>query len=131
LGVPIVRGAIHVRNLFFTDDNLLFYKPDVMEWGYIQHLLTTYEKASGQTINLGKTPIFFSRNTKIKFKEYILSIARMASLNNFEKYLGLRAVVGKSKNKTFASIKGRVRVKLSGWKEKFLSQAGREIIIKA
>lgn len=55
----------------------------------------------------------------------------MASLNNFEKYLGLLAVVGKSKNKTFASIKGRVRVKLSGWKEKLLSQAGREILIKA
>lgn len=62
-GLPIVRGGIHLRNY----DNLLFCRVDATEWGYIQHLLTTYEKASSQTINLGKPSIFFSRNTKSIF----------------------------------------------------------------
>lgn len=60
-----------------------------MEWRHIYWVLSMYEKASGQKINQGKTSIFFSRNTKCKFKDYILSVAGMTSLNN-EKYLGLR-----------------------------------------
>jgi len=32
---------------------------------------------------------------------------------------------------TFAGIKGRMQRKLDGWNEKFLSQVGREIFIKA
>lgn len=50
---------------------------------------------------------------------------------SYEKYLGLPAIVGRSKNHTFAGIQGQVRKKLDGWKEMFLSQAGKEILIKA
>lgn len=39
-------------------------------------------------------------------------------------------MVGRSKRQTFASICGRVKSKLDGWKETFLSQAGKEILIK-
>jgi len=38
--------------------------------------------------------------------------------------------VGRSKSKTFAGICGRVKKKLDEWKEKFLSQVGKEILIK-
>jgi hypothetical protein len=39
--------------------------------------------------------------------------------------------VGRSKMKTFEGIQSRVRKKLDGWKERFLSQAGKEILLKA
>jgi len=39
--------------------------------------------------------------------------------------------VGHAKKKTFAGIQGRVGKKLEGWKEKFLSQAGKKILLKA
>jgi len=45
--------------------------------------------------------------------------------------LGLPVFIGRSKTKTFAAVKGRVQKKLVGWKEKFLSQASKEILIKA
>jgi hypothetical protein len=45
--------------------------------------------------------------------------------------LGLATRVGRAKNRNVAEIKGRVRTKFSGWKEKFMSQAGKEILIKA
>jgi hypothetical protein len=40
-------------------------------------------------------------------------------------------LVKRSKAQTFAGIQSKVRRKLDGWKKKVLSQAGREILIKA
>ena len=40
-------------------------------------------------------------------------------------------MVGRDKKKSFSIIKERIWKKLKGWKEKLLSQAGREILIKA
>ena len=47
------------------------------------------------------------------------------------KYLGLPIYVGRSRARTFAYIKERIWSKIQGWKEKMLSKAGKEILIKA
>lgn len=50
----------------------------------------------------------------------------------YEKYLELPSLVGRNKKKTsFNYIEESVWKKIQGWKEKLLSQVGREIIIKA
>jgi hypothetical protein len=49
----------------------------------------------------------------------------------FEKYLGLPPLIGRSKKQAFFEIKDRIWRKLQGWKEIFLSQAGKKILIKA
>ena len=53
------------------------------------------------------------------------------SIQQYEKYLGLPSLVGKEKLTCFSQIKERVWSKIKGWKEKLLTQAGREILIKA
>lgn len=45
--------------------------------------------------------------------------------------MGLPSLVGRAKKKSFGIIKERIWNKLKGWKEKLLSQAGREILVKA
>ena len=45
--------------------------------------------------------------------------------------MGLLSLVGKSKCNTFQQLKERLDKKLSRWKEKMLSHAGKEILIKA
>ena len=45
--------------------------------------------------------------------------------------LGLPLLVGKNKKNTFRDIKERLAKKLAGWKEKLLSKAGKEVLIKA
>ena len=50
---------------------------------------------------------------------------------HYDKYLGLPSLVGRHKKASFDYIKERARRKLQGWEEKLLSQAGREISIKA
>ena len=49
---------------------------------------------------------------------------------HYDKYLGLPSLIGKHKKANFDYIKERIWRKLQGWEEK-LSQAGREILIKA
>lgn len=40
-------------------------------------------------------------------------------------------MVGRAKRETFSEIKHKVWLKLQNWKEKLLSQCGKEILIKA
>jgi ribonuclease HI len=64
-------------------------------------------------------------------QEELKDILGVPSIQQYEKYLGLPSLVGKEKITCFSQIKERVWSKIKGWKEKLLSQAGREILIKA
>jgi hypothetical protein len=64
-------------------------------------------------------------------KEHILSIAGVQVTNSFEKYLGLLALIGRSKVEAFSELKGIIWGRMYGWKERFLSQARKEILLKA
>ena len=44
--------------------------------------------------------------------------------------MGLPSLVGRNKGNTFIQLKEKLGNKLSGWKEKFLSFASKEILIK-
>jgi hypothetical protein len=90
-GLAIAKGGTKINHLFFADDSLLFCKANFMEWGNIQEILDIYEKASGQKLNREKPSIFFSKNTKEEFKEYIASISGVSITTQFEKYLGWQA----------------------------------------
>ena len=52
-------------------------------------------------------------------------------VREYEKYLGFPAVVGRNKKESLNYIRERVWNKLQGWKEKLLSQAGKEVLLKA
>lgn len=43
----------------------------------------------------------------------------------------LPSLVGKNKRNTFNEIKEKLQKKLGGWKEKMLSKASKEILVKA
>ncbi|XP_071924161.1 uncharacterized mitochondrial protein AtMg00310-like [Coffea arabica] len=47
------------------------------------------------------------------------------------RYLGLPLVIGRSKRQTFDFIKQKTIDRLKGWKEKLLSQAGKEVLLKS
>ena len=55
----------------------------------------------------------------------------MPKIKKYERYLGLSAVVGRRKKVILNYIKDRVWGKLQGWKEKILSQAGKEVLLNA
>jgi hypothetical protein len=130
-GVPSFPKGPRLNHLFFADDNLLFCKATSSDWGRLSQLLEYYEKASGQLLNKEKTSIFFSRNTSQVDRECIHQLFGVLSTQRYDTYLGLPALVEKSQMKEFKSIKDRVWKRLNDWKTKFLSQAGKEILLKA
>lgn len=69
-----------------------------------------------------------TKNVEDQVVNDIKSLWNVTSLQQHDRYLGLQYFVGKSRNITFKVFKER---KLQGWKEKMLSQVGREILIKA
>ncbi len=130
-GVSLCRRGPKITHLFFADDSLLFCKATSEECNKIQNILSSYERASGQQLNRAKTTLFFSSNTSRERQEELKNLLGVPAIRQYEKYLGLPSFVGRSKKVCFAHIKERVWQKLQGWKEKLLSQAGKEILIKA
>ena len=51
-------------------------------------------------------------------------------IKDYKKYLGLPSFVGHQKKACFNKFKERTWAKMQRWKEKLLSQAGKEVMIK-
>ncbi|KAF5464321.1 hypothetical protein F2P56_014405 [Juglans regia] len=130
-GVSVCHNAPRVSHLFFVDDSIIFFQASVSENQHLKNLICCYGVASGQQLNMGKTELLFSRNTKPSVISAIKDVWGVQDIQHHAKYLGLPSFVGKSHYQTFKVIKDRVWAKLQGWKEKLLSQAGRELLIKA
>ncbi|XP_042950188.1 uncharacterized protein LOC122282297 [Carya illinoinensis] len=129
--IPLGRGPITVNHLFFADDSLLFCQANKKELYKVISILVLYEKASGQMLNKEKSSIFFSKNTRKEAQHQILMMAGVKSKGSFEKYLGLPAIVGRTKVAAFHSLIDRTWARIASWKTKYLSAAGKETLLKA
>ena len=63
-------------------------------------------------------------------KELLKNLLGVLEIKEYEKYLGLLAVVGRRKKMSLNYIKDRVLGKLQGWKEKLISQVENEVLLK-
>ncbi|XP_050289811.1 uncharacterized protein LOC126727959 [Quercus robur] len=103
-------------------DSLIFCKASLEECDALQKVLRVYEEEiKGR----------FSSNTPTTIKEEIKGRFGAQVIKQHEKYLGLPSLVGRNKRNSFNDIKEKVGKKVAGWKEKMLSKAGKEVLIKA
>ena len=120
-----------LTHLFFADDSLLFCRANSTECSKVMDLLSVYEDVLGQKINRDKTALFFSKSVTEANRQIIKGVLGVREIKHYEKYLGLPSLIGKGKKASFNYIKERIWRKLQGWEGKLLSQAGREVLIKA
>lgn len=80
--LKVCPRALLISHLPFTDDNLIFARFTNEEALQLVSLLDTYEKASGQKINLKKSEVSFSQNV-LSPKIHELEMLSKASLVEF------------------------------------------------
>jgi hypothetical protein len=130
-GIKISRSYAPISHLLFADDLILFAKATSEEANTLKSCLELYSRWSGQSINISKSSIHFSKNTATSTANSISGIFPFKRAPIFSKHLGLPLSIGKSKSAAFRDILEKVSGKIEGWRAKTLSQAGRTVLIKS
>ncbi|XP_021720087.1 uncharacterized protein LOC110687459 [Chenopodium quinoa] len=128
-GAKANRSGPEIPHPLFLDDSLLFTRANRQECQEIVVILNKYEAVTGQKINYEKD-VSVSRGVSTDRKRELIDILSMKEVKKHEKYLVIPAICGRSKSVTFGALTDRVWKKLHGRKEKLLSKAGKEILLK-
>uniref|UniRef100_A0A803PA04 Reverse transcriptase domain-containing protein n=1 Tax=Cannabis sativa TaxID=3483 RepID=A0A803PA04_CANSA len=129
-GCKVANGAPRVSHMLFADNSYLYCKATENEAQRIEEVLLKFELATGQKVNFSKSSIFFSVNTLSSMKDRINSILGMVTAAEDSLYLGLPSSMGRNKSATLGFLKNKVKNRLLGYGTKFLSRAGKKILIK-
>nr|XP_027096039.1 uncharacterized protein LOC113715935 [Coffea arabica] len=113
-GLRISRQGPIITHIFFADDSLIFCKTNMQQANEIMKILKTYEEALGQLINLDRSSVFFSKNMPLGQRKEVCS-----------------SLGGRTKDQIFGFIRENIKRKLQDWRNKLLSTAGKEVILKA
>ncbi|WCJ43896.1 hypothetical protein M5689_024605 [Euphorbia peplus] len=103
-GCSAINGAPSVTHLLFANDYFLFFNANVDEGQTVLDILTAYEYASGQAINVQKSGIFFSPNVSPQTKNDICNLLNVFSPLNMGRYLGLPSLIVSREYKSLSSL---------------------------
>ncbi|XP_062089159.1 uncharacterized protein LOC133795722 [Humulus lupulus] len=129
-GCKVARSAPVISHMLFADDSYLFCKSSMEEVIHVGELLHFYQLASGQQINLAKSSVFFSTNTRAETRQNICSELNIPEAGPLSMYLGLPNTLGRNKSVVLGFLKDKMRKRIAQWEGRFLSKAGKEILIK-
>ncbi|KAL0458975.1 UNVERIFIED_CONTAM: putative mitochondrial protein [Sesamum latifolium] len=130
-GVAVARQAPRVSHLFFVNDTLVFCEATAEQIGEVRRILRVYARASRQEINLQKSTMVISGGVPIAVKHLLEVVLRVTVGPRHDKYLGLPAVGGRSREALFKSIRDRMWNRIGEWNTKMLSQAGKGVLVEA
>ena len=82
-------------------------------------------------INVNKSALFFSPNTRNELRERITNLFGVQSTKNMGKYLGIPTLVGRDRRRAFRDVKERLIERVKSWCNRTLSQGGKEVYIKS
>ncbi|KAK9901015.1 hypothetical protein M0R45_002308 [Rubus argutus] len=130
-GIKLSRDCPGIYHLFFADDSLYFLKASIQNCQVLINIIMDFCAAFGQSINSEKSSMFFTPNTPTDLQAQIGHMFNISATNHAGKYLGLPTHWCRSKSDALACVRDRIKAKLNGWKSEALSQAGKEVLIKA
>jgi hypothetical protein len=130
-GIRVGFHAPWVSHFLFADDCLLFTQASANGAHRLVDILQTYQRGSGQMVNIMKSAIFFSTNCQDLVKIEMMQITGINTEALCEKYLGLPTAVGRSTKEAFEYIPGKIKGLMGGSSEKKLSGAAKETLIKS
>ncbi|XP_031106197.1 uncharacterized protein LOC116010837 [Ipomoea triloba] len=129
-GLKIARGAPPISHLLFADDCFLFLRATSAESVQMKYVLDTYSAASGQKLNFDNSMVCFGTNVHQQQRNEVINILGVSQGDTAQKYLGLPSLVGRNKKPILGFLKDKILNRVRSWNSKFLSRAGREVLIK-
>lgn len=129
--IKLARGGPPLSYLAFADDVLLFAEASEEQVVLIKHILNLFCKFSGQKVSEAKTHIFFSKNVDGAIKNHLACLSGFKLTEDLGKYLGVPIIHERVSRRSFQFILQKVDQRLSSWKAKTLSFAGRLTLTKS
>ncbi|CAN1142230.1 Putative ribonuclease H protein At1g65750 [Linum perenne] len=114
-----------ISHLFYADDLILFSSASVGQASTILRCLDEFGIASGLSVNKSKSLAFCSKNSGRRISSDIASTLGIPLTQDLGHYLGVPILHGRTTKGTYQGIIDKLDQKLSGWKAKSLSLAGR------
>ena len=90
--------------------------------------LNVFCQASGQKVSLRKSSPYFSKNVDPIMVKHLSRISGIPVSTNLGRCLGVSSIHGRVNRNTFQHILDKVRLRLDGWKAKYLSLAGLHVL---
>ncbi|XP_061998979.1 uncharacterized protein LOC133716290 [Rosa rugosa] len=129
--VKASQSGPKISHLFFADDLMLFAEASSIQTCKLKRCLDLFCSLSGQAVNYEKSMIFCSPNTCKRIAVDISKICGSPLTNDLGKYLGMPLIHSRVNKNTYASIFDKIQCRLSSWKSKVLSMAGRLTLVQS
>jgi hypothetical protein len=125
------RNGPLISHLMFADDLVLFAEANIHQLETVLKIIGQFCQMSGQQISQEKTSIMFSRNVSPQVSEALIQRSGFNEAPSLGKYLGVPLVGRAPKRSDYNYLIQQVKAKLSNWKAKQLSFAGRVTLSKS
>ncbi|XP_010445335.1 PREDICTED: uncharacterized protein LOC104727985 [Camelina sativa] len=129
--ICLSRNGPKLSHICFANDIILFVEASVAQIRVIRRVLERFCVASGQKVSLEKSKIFYSENVSRDLAQQISTESGIKATRELGKYMGMHVLHKRINKDTFGEVLERVASRLSGWRGRFLSLAGRVTLTKA
>ncbi|PNX99881.1 ribonuclease H, partial [Trifolium pratense] len=129
--VALSRHGPPISHLFFADDLILFGEASMDQMGEMSDCMNAFCKASGEKVSVEKTRLLVSKNVHPARAHELSSASGFHLTADFGKYLGVPILHSRQKVSTYEFLVEKVLKRLSSWKAKNLSFAGRVTLTRS
>ncbi|XP_017239669.1 uncharacterized protein LOC108212453 [Daucus carota subsp. sativus] len=129
-GVNLGNNGDTVSHLQYADDTVLFIRDDTESIKGIKRVLIAFELLSGLKINFAKSKLYGHNSSREDLQSWAEEIGCQIGFDSFN-YLGLDLARSPYNIQFWDPLVSRVRNKLSEWKSKAISLAGKVVLLQA
>ena len=125
------KSGPKIPALAFADDCIIFSTADMKSISVIKQCLDDLCHISEQSLNHGKSALYFAPSTSAYLRQQVKCILNVKSAKGPSKYLGMPLINGRVTKHLFNDLISKIDAKLNVWYIRFLSMAGKTVLLNS